>query len=95
VTIEETPVKLLQAILDWFKGQPFSNVMSFLQLALLAVLGWAAMERMIPEERKAIMEGLQRQEQQQTEQIDRLAETFEKALDRITSVHNNKTAGVN
>lgn len=95
MNLEDTPVKLLQVMVDWFKGQPFSNVMSFLQLALLAGLGWAAMAKMIPEERKAILDGLQKQEQQQTEQINRVAESFEKALDRITPVNGSRPLAVN
>jgi Trk-type K+ transport system membrane component len=75
---------LLQVLLEWMKGQPFSNVMSFLQLSLLAGLGWAAMAWMIPAERQAILDAIQKQEADQTRQIDRITESFEKALDRFT-----------
>lgn len=84
MSIGETPVKLLQVLLEWFKGQPFSNVMSFLQLSLLAGLGWAAMAWMIPSERQAILDAIQKQEADQTRQIDRITESFEKALDRFS-----------
>ena len=72
----------LKILIDWFKGQPFSNVMSFLQLAMIAGGLWIGVNVIIPGERKAILEGLEKQEASQTEQIKRISDSFDKALDR-------------
>lgn len=85
----------VRTILEYFKGQPFSNVISFLQLGLLAGAVYLGVFVLIPAERQAIIEGYDRQEQLQTKQIDRITEestkqiervanSFERALDRIS-----------
>jgi len=77
------PIAALKTVLEFFKGQPFSNVVAFLQLGLLSAAIWVAMYQLIPGERAAILEGVKHQEDQQTQQIDRVADSFERALDRL------------
>lgn len=77
------PTELIKAILEFFKGQPFSNVVAFLQLGLLGAGLWVGLFHLVPAERAAITEAVQHQENQQTQQIDRVVQGFEKALDRI------------
>jgi hypothetical protein len=79
--LEEGSLKLL---LHWFKGQPFSNVISFMQLALIAGGLYYGTTLLIPEERKAISELVLKQESEQTKQIERVVNSFEKALDRMS-----------
>ena len=77
------PIDALKTVLEFFKGQPFSNVVAFLQLGLLSAAIWIGMYELIPGERAAILDGVKHQEEQQTQQIDRVADSFEKALDRL------------
>lgn len=76
--------KMFLATLEWSKGQPFANVMSLLQLAAIIGAAYFAMNVLIPAERKAILEGMERQETHHSEQLDRMATSFEKALDRLS-----------
>lgn len=77
------PGDLIRAFLDFFKGQPFSNVVAFLQLGMIGVALWVGMFQLVPSERAAILEGVKHQEEQQTQQVIRLSESFDKALDRM------------
>jgi tellurite resistance protein len=77
------PLDLVKAVLEFFKGQPFSNVVAFMQLGLLSAAIWVAMYQVVPSERAAILDGVKHQEEQQTQQVNRITESFEKALDRI------------
>lgn len=77
----------LKVLIEWFKGQPFSNVIGFLQLAMIAGGLWLGVNVIIPGERKAIIEGLEKQELEQTEQIKRISESFDKALDRAYRIN--------
>lgn len=77
------PTELIKAILEFFKGQPFSNVVAFLQLGLMGAGLWIGLFHLVPAERAAISDLVQQQEAQQTQQIDRVVQGFEKALDRI------------
>ena len=81
------PVELVRAILEFFKGQPFSNVVALMQLGLLSGAVWLAAFKLVPSERQAIIEGMQQQEEQQTTQIETITNSFERALDRLDRSH--------
>ena len=71
-------------IFTWLNGQPFNNVLIIL---LIAVITWAvydAQHNVIPAERKAIEDMVERVEERQSEQIDRICQSFDKALDRTS-----------
>lgn len=74
-----SPVKLA---MDWLKGQPFQNVMSVLLLAVVSALGYCAIYDLIPAERQAIQHMIESIEHQHTEQVNRISQSFDKALDR-------------
>lgn len=87
---------IFKELLTWFKGQPFSNVISFLQFGLIAVSMYYAGNVLIPGERKAILdsseqqakafvEALDRQDKGETTRAERNAQSFEKALDRVSN----------
>jgi len=80
------PVEYLRAVLDFVreivKGQPFSNVIAIMQLVLLAGAVWLAVFQLVPAERQAILDGMLKQEGQQTIQIEQITNSFERALDR-------------
>ncbi len=84
------PIDLVRALLDFFKGQPFSNVVALLQLGLLSGAVWLAVFKLVPAERQAILDGMQQQETQQTKQIDAITNSFEKALDRIDQIQGSQ-----
>ena len=68
--------------IDWLKGQPFQNVMSVLLLAAICLCGYAVIYDLIPSERQAIELLIDRQEDRHTKQIERIADSFDKVLDR-------------
>jgi hypothetical protein len=84
----------LGMLVKWFTGQPFLNV---LVMMLIAVIGGGLYyfgERVIPGERAAIFEAverieaghqrqLERQEAEQTKQFQRASDSFDRALDRM------------
>jgi hypothetical protein len=84
------PIDLVRAFLDFFKGQPFSNVVALLQLGLLSGAVWLAVFKLVPAERQAILDGMQQQEAQQTKQIDSITHSFERALDRIDQMQGSE-----
>lgn len=89
----ETAFKILA---DWLKGQPFNNVMAVLLLSSMTGLGYVAIFHVIPAERVAIQSMAEHMEQEQTRQIDRVCDSFEKGLDRIQekkSFQASKVAG--
>lgn len=84
----------LNTLVKWFTGLPFLNVLILLGIAVMGGTAWYFGERVIPGERIAIFEAieriessyqrqLERQEVEQTKQIDRLAQSFDRALDRM------------
>lgn len=87
------PVDLIRAVLDFFKGQPFSNVVALLQLALLSGAVWLAAFKLVPSERAAILDGMMQQEEQQTKQVDSITQSFERALDRLDRIHRHDVLG--
>ena len=84
------PIDALKAVLDFFKGQPFSNVVALLQLGLLSGAVWVAVFKLVPSERQAILDGMQQQEEQQTQQVDAITHSFERALDRLDRIHGSE-----
>lgn len=89
--------KTIPATLDYFKGQPFANVISFMQLVFLAGMMWAGLTIILPGERQAILEATAAQRaafldtmyhvhNTHTDQLNRQSDSFEKALDRYGSV---------
>jgi len=84
------PIDLVRALLEFLKGQPFSNVVALLQLGLLSGAVWLAVFKLVPAERQAILDGMQQQETQQTKQIDAITNSFEKALDRIDQIQGSE-----
>ena len=74
---------VIKTIVEYLKGQPFSNVVALIQTAIIAGGIWVAVNQLIPSERAAILEGILSQEKQQTTQVDRVCLSFEKALDRM------------
>lgn len=89
-------MKCLTAIAKYFKGQPFANVMSILQLASIAAIAYVGVNFVIPEERKAIFEATEAQrkdflnsldsiETTHDKQLDRMAGSFDRALDRFSN----------
>jgi len=87
------PVELLRSVLDFLKGQPFSNVVALLQLGLLSGAVWLALFQLVPAERAAILNGMQQQEAQQTKQIEQITKSFERALDRLEDVQADPVPG--
>ena len=81
---ESERVTLARLLVEWIKGQPFNNV---LVIMLIVVIGWAvydAQHNVIPAERLAIQQMVEKVEQTQAKEIDRICESFDKALDRAT-----------
>lgn len=72
-------------VAEWLKGQPFNNVMAVLLLGAMTGLGYVAIFHVVPAERIAIQSMAEHMEQEQTKQIDRVCEAFEKGLDRMQS----------
>jgi len=84
----------VNTLVTWFTGLPFLNV---LVMMLIAVIGGGLYyfgERIIPGERAAIFEAverieaghqrqIERQEVEQTKQIDRIAQSYDRIVDRI------------
>lgn len=85
------PIDLVRAFLDFFKGQPFSNVVALLQLGLLSGAVWLAVFKLVPAERQAIIDGMNSQEEQQTRQVDAITHSFERALDRLDRIHGSES----
>jgi len=85
------PIDLVRALLDFFKGQPFSNVVALLQLGLLSGAVWVAVFKLVPSERAAILDGMNMQEEQQTKQIGAITHSFERALDRLDRIHGSES----
>jgi predicted negative regulator of RcsB-dependent stress response len=82
VAEESDKTTIIKGVLTWLNGQPFNNV---LILLLIAVIAWAvydAQHNIIPAERKAIEDMVERVEERQSKEIDRICESFDKALDR-------------
>lgn len=69
-------------VATWLKGQPFNNVMIVCLVAIMGYLGRVIIYDLIPGERQAIESLVDRVEDRQTQQIDRVCESFERALDR-------------
>lgn len=89
---DTTKLTLLRGMLEWWKGQPFANSMSFLQLIAMVAAVYLTVYVLIPTERQAIQGMIEHVENQQTQQIDRLSDSFDRALDR--QFHANRVAGV-
>lgn len=89
MSVEHEAVK---GLMGWAKGQPFNNVMCVLQLVLLGGLGWYALNVMVPEERKAILEGAQKIEDHHTQQVKSISDTYEKMLDRVVPERGDKSS---
>ncbi len=82
--------------LQILSGMPFANMISMLQLVMMAGGFLLAVYVLIPEERKVIMESNRQQVESYQKQIDRvvghhndsierLASSFERSLDRVMS----------
>lgn len=82
--VADTKNTILRGILEWWKGQPFANSMAFLQLLAMCAAVYLAVYVLIPAERQAIQGMIEHVEQQQTQQIDRLSDSFDRALDRLS-----------
>lgn len=81
---ESAKTTIIKGVFTWLNGQPFNNVLIIL---LIAVITWAvydAQHNVIPAERKAIEQMVERVEDRQSKQIDRICESFDKALDRTS-----------
>lgn len=87
------PLDLVKVVIEYFKGQPFSNVIAFMQFIVISIAAYYGAMVLVPGERKAIDDMLQRTEVQHTKQIDtitaaaresmtQVVTTFEKTLDR-------------
>jgi hypothetical protein len=94
----DTKTTILRGMLEWWKGQPFANSMAFLQLIAMGGAVYLAVYVLIPAERQAIQNMIEHVENQQTQQIDRLSDSFDRALDRIAhagvKVGSSSTAAV-
>ena len=75
--------KAAKGIMDWAKGQPFNNILILAQLGILCFLGWYGLTAVIPEERKAILDGALKIEEHHTQQVKEMSQTYEAMLDRI------------
>jgi hypothetical protein len=80
----DTKTTIIRGMLEWWKGQPFANSMAFLQLIAMGGAVYLAVYVLIPAERQAIQQMIEHVEDQQTQQIDRLSDSFDRALDRIS-----------
>ncbi len=81
---ESEKVTVARLLMEWIKGQPFNNVLVIL---LIGVIAWAvhdAQHNVIPAERQAIQQMVEKVEATQAKEIDRICESFDKALDRVT-----------
>lgn len=79
---ESERITFARLLMEWIKGQPFNNVLVIL---LIAVIAWAvhdAQHNVIPAERQAIQQMVEKVEATQAKEIDRICESFDKALDR-------------
>jgi hypothetical protein len=87
------PLDLVKVVIEYFKGQPFSNVIAFMQFIVISIAAYYGAMVLVPGERKAIDDMLQRTEAQHTKQIEsittaarenmtQVVTTFEKTLDR-------------
>ncbi len=90
---DETKQTLIRGMLEWWKGQPFANSMAFLQLLAMGGAVYLAVYVLIPAERQAIQNMIEHVEDQQTKQIDRLSDSFDRALDRIATAGRLSTQG--
>lgn len=85
MTDEDAKQTLLRAVLEWWKGQPFANSMAFLQLVIMGAALYLGVYVFLPGERQAIQGMIEHVEDQQTQQIDRLSDSFDRALDRLSN----------
>lgn len=88
-----TPVSAesTKGLLEWVKGQPFNNLMAVALLGVISWLGYYTLTAVIPEERKAIFEGIHRVEENHTSNVKTMSETYERMLDRVSeNKHENK-----
>lgn len=71
-------------LLAWAKGQPFNNVMCVLQLAVICAAIHFGLTVVIPEERRAILDGSIKIEEMHTKQLEKISSTYERTLDRFS-----------
>ena len=83
-TGDSEKITLARMLMEWIKGQPFNNVLVILLIAVIAWAVYDAQHNVIPEERRAIQSMVEKVEQTQAKEIDRICESFDKALDRAT-----------
>lgn len=73
-----------KGLLHWAKGQPFNNVVVVLQLLIMAAVAWYGITKLVPGERAAITAFGVSLEENHTKQVERITETYEKMLDRVS-----------
>lgn len=83
-TGDSEKITLARMLMEWIKGQPFNNVLVILLIAVIAWAVYDAQHNVIPAERQAIQSMVEKVEQTQAKEIDRICESFDKALDRAT-----------
>ena len=71
-------------LLRWLSSQPFTNVLLLLVLSSGGWLAWYTINTAIPSHLKMIQDGYDRQRNQHTENLNRVIDSYERSLDRLT-----------